>query len=109
MPSGPSERAVEAAAKAMPHADFGGPRDHSAHMCRALAAAHDPALGEEASVRLGAPLERLRAKADDELEMATLWRERGNHRQDAAECERRAQMLRNLVDDILREHREGRL
>jgi hypothetical protein len=41
--------------------------------------------------------------------MASVWRERGNsHRQDAAECERRAQVLRNLVDD-LREHRERRL
>jgi hypothetical protein len=74
-----------------------------------LATMTDPERGEGSYVRLGDVLDLLRAKADEEMAMASVWRERGNsHRQDAAECERRAQVLRNLVDD-LREHRERRL
>lgn len=63
--SGPSEKAVEAGAKYMVSYD----RRYSWAMARAAsrgvsAATHDPALGEDASVRLGDVLDLLRNHVD---------------------------------------------
>jgi hypothetical protein len=52
--TGPSERAVEAAAKVLAGKDGRGTDWHGGWSRDMLAAAHDPALGEDASVRRGA-------------------------------------------------------
>jgi hypothetical protein len=96
--SGPSEKAVEAAAHAMAGqatAMIARREDDPVDPCRwhrdladaALITAHNPALGEDASVRLGDVLDLLRRRA----EITSLERYIG------------------LVDYIGREHREGRL
>jgi hypothetical protein len=108
--SGPSEQAVEAAAHAMAGqatAMIARREDDPVDLCRwhrdladaALITAHNPALGEDASVRLGDVLDLLRRQS----QTATVGRDLSGGNVIGPSGMARA------VDLLERAHREGRL